>query len=78
MESVIGGRVAGVPHFDIPVDPQDIDTTCKPMMKCLMKDWNVKDMVMKEFSGGISNKLVGYFVPGEYRVNFIGGKPVFQ
>lgn len=62
--SVVGSRLEGVPHFDFTVTGENLDKQSKMMLKEIKGDWNLDELCMKEFSGGISNKLVGFFTKG--------------
>ncbi|XP_030844945.1 ethanolamine kinase 1 [Strongylocentrotus purpuratus] len=52
-----------LPHLDMFVDEKNAEESVISIAKKVRPDWNDKDIKAKVFSGGISNKLLGCYLP---------------
>lgn len=55
-------RIEGVPHYDIEVNNHNLDNVAKMLIEHIKKDWDVNTLCRKDFTDGITNKLVGYYM----------------
>ena len=53
-----------IPHFKRLLDPEDTVESIKPILKQIRPKWDLEKVKFKEFSEGISNKLIGCNLPG--------------
>nr|XP_054761959.1 ethanolamine kinase 1-like [Lytechinus pictus] len=54
---------SNLPHLDMFVDEKNAEESVITIARTVRPEWNDKDIKVKVFSGGISNKLVGCYVP---------------
>ena len=53
-----------IPHFKHRLDSENTVESIKPVLKQIRPEWDIEKVKFKEFSEGISNKLVGCNMPG--------------
>lgn len=53
-----------IPHFKHRLDAENTVESIKPVLKQIRPEWDVEKVKFKEFSEGISNKLIGCNMPG--------------
>ena len=55
------GRVDGVPHYDVEVTDENFDSMTQVLIKQVRPYWDVNHLQCKNFTGGLVNKVIGYF-----------------
>ena len=53
-----------IPHFMHRLDPVNTEESIKPLLKQIRPEWDLEKVKFKEFTEGISNKLIGANLPG--------------
>lgn len=52
-------------HLDLYVDVSRLEEDALEIVRQVKKDWSDKKILVKHFTDGITNRLIGCFLPGD-------------